>query len=85
MKEKTLRQIHRSAGVILAFFIIIQTFSGVLLSLHILPAGSIPGVIHFQLGITGTLYRIILGLGILWMAFSGLWINMKIRARSVSK
>jgi hypothetical protein len=85
MKEKTLRQIHRSAGVILAFFIIIQAFSGVLLSLHILPAGSIPGVIHFQLGIAGTLYRIILGIGILWMAFSGLWINMKIRARSVSK
>ena len=93
MKEKTLRQIHRSAGVILAFFIIIQSLSGSMLSFQLLVGGIPFGQIiaktlvsvHYTLGPAGFIYRIILGFGILWMAFSGLWINMKIRARNVSK
>jgi hypothetical protein len=41
--------------------------------------------VHFGGGALGALYRLVLGLGILWMAVSGTTIFLKIRARTVKK
>jgi hypothetical protein len=37
---------------------------------------------HHKEGVIGTCYRILVGAGTLWMAFTGLIIHVKIRTRS---
>ena len=93
MQEKNLRKVHRNVGSIIAVFIIIQAFSGTLLSFQLLWGGTPFGLfvdgfldlVHFNLGPAGYIYRILLGLSIIWMAVTGGWISLKIRARSLSK
>ena len=93
MQEKELRRVHRSAGVLVAVFIIIQAFSGAMLSFQFMtkrePFGhniqEIFELVHFKLGYAGDIYRILLGFGIIWMAVTGVWIYFKIRARSLQK
>jgi uncharacterized iron-regulated membrane protein len=106
MKEKDLRKWHRNLGIILAFFIILQAVTGLLITIketgvphsH---AGKTPviideapdelepavfqsalAVVHHGGGSAGTLYRIILSIGIMGMAFSGILIYLKIRTRN---
>ena len=105
MKESILRRWHRSLGILLALFIILQTGSGFLISLgelsvphshaledtHASSHGNNEGeslwhegleFIHHGAGTAGSLYRILIGIGLLWMAVSGSMIFLKIRARS---
>ena len=105
MKKITLRTWHRRIGIILALFIILQTGSGLLISLgdlspsqshaHSEPAVAAGGheeeerpwhealeFIHHGAGSAGPLYRIIIGIGILWMAISGVLIFFQSRVRS---
>jgi hypothetical protein len=105
MKEADLRRWHRTMGIIVAAFIILQAGSGFLLSLGGLPilrtyaheATYSPGhaqeegewlwqdaldFIHLGGGIIGTIYRLVLGFGIVVVAVSGSMIFFKIRARS---
>ena len=83
MKEKKLRQMHRNIGIILAFFIVLQSFSGLMLNIENMfdKYWRIFHVIHYRLNQVGGIYRIIIGLGLLWMCFSGLMIYIKMRAR----
>ena len=112
MKEADLRKWHRTLGIVLAFFMILQAGSGVLLSLGDMddPLGhafarhgdrpeaergdrgidrdgddDIVELIHHGAGGFGAAYRILLGVGMLAMAFSGSLIYLKIRARTPQK
>jgi hypothetical protein len=105
MKESFIRKWHRSLGILLALFIILQTGSGFLISLGELSVphshtqddnnasshGNNEGeslwqealeFIHHGAGTAGSLYRILIGIGLLWMAVSGSMIFFKIKARS---
>jgi hypothetical protein len=88
MKEPDLRKWHRTMGITLALFIIIQAGSGLLLSLEDFVATVFPGApalltsIHTGGGNLGTPYRVLLGLGLLGMATSGILIYLKIQART---
>lgn len=85
MKEKSLRTAHRTAALPFVLFIILQAATGTTISLENLAGqhwASFPELIHFQLGTIGNVYRVLLGLGILWMAVTGFWIYAKIQARS---
>ncbi|MFC1538746.1 hypothetical protein ACFL6H_04920 [Candidatus Latescibacterota bacterium] len=84
MKEKNLRQAHRSIGIPLAIFVILQSATGIVLSVEDLFGtyyDTIIRDIHYRFGLAGNVYRIGLGVCILWMAISGLLIFQKIRAR----
>ena len=84
MKEKKLRQAHRYIGIPLAIFVILQSASGIVLSAEGLFGtyyGSIIRDIHYRFGYAGSIYRIVLGVCLLWMAISGIMIYNKIRAR----
>jgi len=85
IKEKQLRQLHRNVGIPLAIFIILQSATGVVLSVEKLLGTYWEGIIrdiHYRYGYIGSIYRIILGLCILWMAISGIMIFIRIRART---
>ena len=85
LKEKQLRQGHHYAGIPLAIFIILQSATGVVLSMEDLFGGYWEGIIrdiHYRFGYIGSIYRIVLGMGILWMAISGIMIFIRIRART---
>jgi hypothetical protein len=95
MKEATLRKMHRRLGIILALFVILQAASGFILSVYELaPHGAYGGgppiwlrvvyTLHFGLGGVGSIYRILLGLGLMVMALSGSSIYFKIKQRGVS-
>jgi hypothetical protein len=84
MTEKKLRQAHRNAGIPLALFVLLQTASGIVLSIEDLFGTYFDTIlrdIHTRFGYAGSVYRIALGVCLLWMVFSGLMINHKIRAR----
>lgn len=91
MKELDLRKWHRTMGITLALFIVIQAGSGLLLSLEDFLASIFPGApalltsIHTGGGGLGTFYRVLLGLGLVGMAASGSLIYSKIKARSGQK
>ena len=86
MQEVELRQWHRTMGIILALFILLQATSGAMMALEFFL--NLPGLfgpltrLHFGGGALGHIYRIILGLGVMGMATSGSLIYFKIRARS---
>ncbi len=85
MKEKSLRTAHRTVALPLVLFIILQGATGTVISFEDLLGqdwGGLPELIHFHLGTFGNIYRVLLGIGILWMAFTGFWIYMKIQERS---
>ncbi|MGQ9688738.1 MAG: hypothetical protein ACUVXF_08145 [Desulfobaccales bacterium] len=86
MDEAHLRQGHRTMGIILALFLLLQAASGAMLALE--RALKSPGLfgpltsLHFGGGFLGQIYRILLGLGLMGMAISGTLIYLKIRART---
>jgi len=85
MTEKTLRRFHRAVGIPLVLFVIVQVGTGTLLSIEDLLGrywGGLLQTVHHQYGLTGDIYRVVVGVGILWMAVTGLSISMKIRART---
>ena len=85
MTEKTLRRFHRAIGMSLVLFTIIQVGTGMLLSIEDLLGrywGGFLQTIHHQYGLPGDIYRVAVGIGILWMAATGLAISMKIRGRT---
>ena len=87
MEEKSLRRMHRTVGIILALFILIQAVSGSIFSIEALfgKYWEIIHVIHYRFSQIGSIYRFILGMGIVWMSLSGIMIYMKIRARTKPK
>ena len=83
MKEKELRKMHRSIGIILALFIILQSLSGIGMSIEDV-FGKYWGIlhdIHYHFSYIGLIYRIVVGMGLVWMSLSGIMIYMKIRTR----
>ncbi len=86
MTEADLRQGHRTMGIILALFIFLQAASGAMMALEFFLKS--PGLfgsltkLHFGGGSLGHLYRLVLGLGTVGMATSGVAIFLKIRART---
>ena len=89
MNEAYLRKWHRRLGIVLALFIFAQALSGVVLNCAILE--SLPGlgywanVLHRGGGEFGSLYRLLLGLGLAGMAFSGSLIFYRIWQRTQGK
>ena len=89
MDEAYLRKWHRRLGIILALFILLQTASGVVLNLEDLV--EIPGILgwanvfHRGGGDFITVYRTLLGLGLIGMAASGSLIFYKIWQRTRKK
>ncbi|MDP2983186.1 MAG: hypothetical protein Q8O92_07645 [Candidatus Latescibacter sp.] len=91
MKEADLRKYHRSTGIIIAVFVFFQALTGLLISIHrISPSlnlGDFADIIHFGHfggGLGGNIYRILLALGLLFMACTGTWIFFKIRSRTLA-
>jgi hypothetical protein len=86
MTEADLRKGHRTMGIMLALFIILQAGSGAMMALEFFL--NLPGLfgpltkLHFGGGGLGHIYRTILGLGTLGMAVSGSLIYLKIRGRA---
>jgi hypothetical protein len=89
MDEAYLRKWHRRLGIILAVFIFLQAASGVVLNLEDLV--EIPGVFgwanvfHRGGGDFITVYRTLLGLGLIGMAASGSLIFIKTWQRTRKK
>lgn len=96
MTEANLRKWHRTVGIFLALFIILQAGSGVLLNVvTMVPTAwwgppdqgepwweELADRLHKGGGFGGKVYRLCLGLGIMGMATSGSLIFLKIRARA---
>jgi hypothetical protein len=88
MKEPDLRKWHRIMGITLALFIVIQAGSGLLLSLEDFFVTDFPAFAAFLISIhrgggnLGTFYRVLLGMGLMGMASSGILIYLKIMART---
>ena len=93
MTELYLRTTHRTIGITLALFIILQAASGTLIVLlDWLPAPARGTALfeikealeflHFGGGLIGKIYRLLLGAGLTGMAASGILIFLKIRART---
>jgi uncharacterized iron-regulated membrane protein len=86
MNEAYLRKWHRRLGIGFAVFIFLQTLSGLILNLEdlvdIAAVTRWSSVLHRGGGEFGTVYRSLLGLGLLGMAASGSLIFHKIRQRS---
>lgn len=85
MKEAQLRKVHRTAGMMFVFFIVLQALSGLMLTLQDLFSAereSIVHSIHAHFSPVGDIYRLIAGIGMLFMAVTGSWIGMKILMRT---
>jgi hypothetical protein len=89
MKEVKVRQFHRLLGIIMVWFLMGQTLTGLgLAALGLIPGGDpslldrILGVLHFGWPPLGGAYRIILGLVTLAQGISGIIIFFLIRART---
>lgn len=89
MNEASLRKWHRWLGIGIILFVILQSLTGLILNLEdLFEVAAVTGWskgLHRGLGDFGTVYRTILGLGLLGMAFSGGWIFFKIRQRTGRK
>jgi hypothetical protein len=89
MNEAYLRKWHRRMGIVLAFFILLQTMSGLVLNLEdLFDIAALTGwskVLHRGGGDWGTVYRSLLGLGLVGMAVSGSLIFYKIGQRARKK
>jgi hypothetical protein len=86
MNEAYLRKWHRRLGIGLALFIFLQTLSGLILNLEdlfdIAAVTRWSSILHRGGGEFGTVYRSLLGLGLLGMAVTGSLIFQKIRQRT---
>ena len=88
MKEIRLRKWHRTIGIILALFIVIQVLTGIVLSVENLLGvywGGFIHDLHEDYGKIGGVYRLALGFGILVMVATGSIISLKIRQRQKNK
>jgi hypothetical protein len=89
MNEANLRKWHRRLGIVLALFIGLQAASGVVLnseSLSSLATLAVWGnVLHRGWGNYGTVYRWVLGLGLIGMAATGSLISYNIWRRTTKK
>ncbi|MDP1989769.1 MAG: hypothetical protein Q8K00_02005 [Syntrophales bacterium] len=100
MNEPLLRKYHRYVGITLAPLILLQTLSGLFLSIEWLIGlhseigrlmSDAPPIVqfwdwvaigvHYGGGMLGAIYHGLLGVGLVWLLVSGLWIYLKIRAR----
>ncbi|MFC1508924.1 hypothetical protein ACFL60_04450 [Candidatus Omnitrophota bacterium] len=84
MKEIHLRKWHRTIGTVIAFFLLLQVLTGIVLSVEdILGSylGSLLHDLHDGFGIIGGAYRIVLGIGFLWMIITGGILSFNIRRR----
>jgi len=85
MTEVSWRKWHRTLGIILALFILVQAATGALMALestlNFPEPTKVLSTLHTGGGFFGDLYRIVLGLGITIMAVSGSLIYVKIRGR----
>ena len=86
MNEASLRKCHRILGIIMALFIFVQATTGALMAVQFAlkfpePSDAL-GILHTGGGLAGSIYRIILGSGIMVMAVTGALIYLKIRART---
>ena len=85
MKEAPLRKVYRTAGMLFAIFIVLQALTGLALILESLPGselGSFIKSVHTGFDPVGDIYRLIAGIGMLFMAFTGAWIGVKVRMRT---
>jgi hypothetical protein len=93
MTEASLRRRHRTLGIILTLFILVQAATGFLLTaMELAPtpwglkatgAHELLEALHYEGGgALGNLYRLVLGLGLMGMAVSGSLIYLKIRTRT---
>ena len=87
MKEATLRKYHRFLGMSIALLVVIQTGTGLLLSLSRMTGSSFLHStltsLHFGDGGVGNGYRIALASALFFMVSTGGWISLKMYARSV--
>jgi len=84
MKEPTLRSWHRKAGIVVALFILLQALTGIVLTVEDLMGvywGGIVHDLHKRYSTAGDIYRLISGMGMLFMVVTGSWIGLKIRQR----
>lgn len=86
MIEASLRKWHRWLGLGLVVFVILQAVTGLTLTLSdLIDIGALDrwcSLIHRGGGDFGVTYRILLAMGLLFMAFSGILIFIKIRQRT---
>ena len=85
MKEAKLRKWHRTLGMIFALFILIQAATGLILTIEDMLGvywGGIVHEIHRQYELVGHLYRLIAGVGMLIMVFTGSLIGYKVHQRT---
>ena len=85
MKEAQLRKVHRTAGMLFSVFIVLQALTGLALTLESLPGselGSLIKSVHTGFDPFGDIYRLIAGIGMLFMAVTGSWIGIRIRMRT---
>lgn len=84
MQENNLRKWHRTIGMVIAIFILLQVITGIILSVEDI-IGKFMGILfhdlHEGFGSFGGAYRIALGLGFLWMVITGTLLSFKIRSR----
>jgi hypothetical protein len=89
MNEAYLRKWHRRLGLFFVLFIVLQTLSGLVLNaedfFEIAAVTGWANVLHRRGGDFGTVYRTLLGVGLLIMAVSGSLIFYKIRQRTGKK
>lgn len=87
MNEPTLRLWHRRVGVLVAVFMALQGLSGLYLAYVAVSGHMLDQLVAWAMDLhlggatAGHLYRILLGLGQVWMAVSGLLIYRLIRRR----
>jgi uncharacterized iron-regulated membrane protein len=100
VRELTWRKWHRKAGIIIAPLLILQSVSGLFLSLEWLLGihhrggeviTDLPPLlilwdfilveIHYGFGWPGAVYHVLLGIGAIWLAVSGLLLHSRARAR----
>jgi hypothetical protein len=89
MKEAEVRKFHRSLGIIVVWFLAGQTLTGLALSVGSLGGYTgwltkLAGILHYDWEPLGSLYRLILALGIFAQGVSGIIIYYRIKARASS-
>ena len=89
MVEASLRKWHRWLGIGILLFVVLQALTGLILNFEdLFDIEAVTGwskLLHRGLGDFGTVYRTILALSLLAMAFSGGLIFIKIRQRTGKK
>lgn len=97
MKNRTLRVWHRRVGLVLAPFLLLQGLSGLILTYGVfVRVGSklddeapplrtawnlLMAKTHFGPGLFGWIYHSIIGIGLLWLIGSGVWMGFDLWRR----